>query len=49
MKSAPKWNQNGNRNREQIYKKRGPEIDVKKGRPAPPQAEGRQVGRAPLF
>ena len=37
---------NGGRNREKVYKKQGPEIDVKKGAYARIRPEGRPVGRA---
>ena len=49
MENVLKLNEHGIHNREQIDKKRGPKIDAKNGRPAPPGAGGRQVGRAPLI
>ena len=49
MKHAPKWKQNGSQNRENVYPKRGPKIDAKKGPHARTRSEGRQVGRAPLI
>ena len=48
MNRAPKWNPNGNQNRDEVYQKPCPKIDAKKGLYAQTCPEGRRVRRAPL-
>ena len=49
MKSAPKWNPHWGKNLENVYRKRGPKIDAKKGANARTRLAGRRCVAATLL